>query len=278
MGAGLIRRLRPCLSVAALVWALAAGGAVAGLEGESAFEISQAAIGNQVGDHVLRDQRGSELPLAQFRGRPLVISLIFTSCSTVCPITTDHLLEQVAAARKTIGGDGFAVLTFGFDASGDRPAQLAAFANAHRLIGVPDWHIASADSDTTEKLLAELGFSFEAAAGGFDHVTQTTILTADGKVYRQLYGEDYPLQLLVEPLKDLVLGRETRSLAPTDLWNRLTFICTVYNPATGAYRFDYSIFFGIFFGALALILNAVVIYRIWRGNRRHKSQGEERTV
>lgn len=278
MGLRLNRCLGSCLCAAALVWSLAAGKVDAALEGESAFEISQAAIGNQVGEHVLRDQRGSDLNLAKLRGRPLVVSLIFTSCSTVCPITTEYLRQQVDAARKSVGGDGFAVLTFGFDASGDRPAQLAAFANTHRLTGIADWYIASADAATTEQLLAELGFSFEAAAGGFDHVTQTTILTSEGKVYRQIYGDDFPLQLLVEPLKDLVLGRETRSLSPTDLWNRLTFICTVYNPATGAYRFDYSIFFGIFFGALALILNAVVIYRIWRGNRRHKSQSEERTA
>lgn len=278
MGAFLTPLVRPVLSAAALIWALGTGSASAGLEGESAFEISQAAIGGQVGDHVLKDRNGSDLALADFRGRPLVISLIFTSCSTVCPVTTDHLRDQVKAARDIIGGDGFAVLTFGFDASGDRPAQLAAFANTHRLTGMPDWYIASADTDTTERLLADLGFSFESAAGGFDHITQTTILDSDGRVYRQLYGEEYPLQLLVEPLKDVVLGRQTRSLAPADLWSRLTFICTVYNPATGAYRFDYAIFFGIFFGALALILNAVVIYRIWRGNRRYKRQGEERTA
>ena len=127
MGAFLTPLVRPVLSAAALIWALGTGSASAGLEGESAFEISQAAIGGQVGDHVLKDRNGSDLALADFRGRPLVISLIFTSCSTVCPVTTDHLRDQVKAARDIIGGDGFAVLTFGFDASGDRPAQLAAF-------------------------------------------------------------------------------------------------------------------------------------------------------
>ena len=247
----------------------AAPPAEAKIEAETAFELSQAAIGRVVGDHVLRDQAGRPMPLDQFRGKPLVISLIFTSCSTVCPITTDHLLDQVERIRKTLKNDSFTVLTFGFDASGDRPAQLTAFANTHRLNGVPEWYIASADEATTEALLADLGFSFEAAAGGFDHITQTTIIDAQGRVYGQLYGETYPLQLLMEPLKDLVLGITTQSLAPADLWDRLTFICTVYNPATGAYRFDYAIFFGIFFGALSLILTAWVIVRIWLANRRY---------
>lgn len=266
---GLLNHIAAAAALASWLLAPAASPAAAELAAESAYELSQAAIGRKVGDHVLRDQASQPLPLAQFRGKPLVVSLIFTSCSTVCPITTDYLLEQVRDVRKTLGDDSFAVLTFGFDASGDRPAQLAAFANTHRLNGVPEWYIASADEATTEALLADLGFSFEAAAGGFDHITQTSILDAEGKVYRQLYGETYPLQLLMEPLKDLVLGLTTRSIAPSDLWDRLTFICTVYNPATGAYRFDYSIFFGIFFGALSLILTALVIVRLWLGNKRY---------
>jgi protein SCO1/2 len=70
------------------------------------------------------------------------------------------------------------------------------------------------------------------------------------------------------PLKELVLGRTTKSVAPADLWNRLTFLCTVYNPLTRAYRFDYGIFFGIFFGALSLVATGLVIFRLWLERRR----------
>ena len=166
-------------------------------------------------------------------------------------------------------GDGrFNVLSFGFDASGDRPGQLSGFAGEHRLTELSDWYVASADEATTEAFLAELGFSFSAAAGGFVHVTQTTILDAEGRVYRQLYGEGFPLPMLLEPLKDLTLGRTTRSVAPADLWDRLTFLCTVYNPLTGAYRFDYGLFFGVFFGALSLLFSAWVIFKLWAERRR----------
>lgn len=238
------------------------------LDARAAYEFSQAAIGRRLGEHVLTDRAGRPLKLTELRGRPLVISLVFTSCSSVCPATTEHLRDRVLAARQTVGADSFAVLTFGFDASGDRPARLAAFASAHRLTGIRDWHLASADEATTAALLDELGFSWRAAAGGFDHVTQTSIIDADGRVYRQLYGEAFPLPVLIEPLKDLVFGTATRSVAPADLWDRVAFLCTVYNPLTGAYRFDYGIFFGIFFGALSLLLTGLVIVRLWLGNRR----------
>ncbi|WP_193368812.1 SCO family protein [Pelagibius marinus] len=242
--------------------------AVPQLDARVAYERSQAVIGGSVGAHVLTDRNGAPLALAELRGRPLVISLVFTSCSTVCPITTDHLRDAVAEARRALGSQSFAVLTFGFDAGRDRPAQLSAFADTHHLDGVENWFLASADADTTEALLSDLGFSLRSAAGGFDHVTQTTILDAEGRVYRQVYGETFPLPVLMEPLKDLVLGRVTRSLAPADLWDRVSFLCTVYNPLTGAYRFDYGIFFGIFFGGLSLLITGTVILRLWLGNRR----------
>ena len=112
---------------ALLLLAAALGGAVAGpaaprawaedakLEVQAAYERSQAAIGRSVGDWVLTDHRGRALSLAELRGRPLVISLVFTSCATVCPITTEHLRDAVAEARRTLGADSFAVLTFGFE-------------------------------------------------------------------------------------------------------------------------------------------------------------------
>ncbi|MGE0845708.1 MAG: SCO family protein [Flavobacteriaceae bacterium] len=255
-----------------------ASAATARLDAESAFEESQAAIGRSVGIHSLTDHRGRPLVLADLRGRPLVVSLVFTSCATVCPLTTEHLREAVSAAQKALGSEAFTVLTFGFDASGDKPAQLAGFAGTHRLLTVPNWRIASADHATTEALLSELGFSFRAAAGGFDHVTQTTILDAEGRIYRQVYGDTFPLPMLIEPLKELTLGTVTRSVSPADLWNRIAFLCTVYNPLTASYRFDYGIFFGIFFGALSLVLTGIVILRLWLERHRALKAAERGTA
>lgn len=252
----------------ACLLALPAWAETADLDVETAYEASQAAIGRQTSDHVLVDHTSQPLELAQLRGKPLLVSLVFTSCSTVCPLTTSYLRDQVEKARNALGEDSFNILTFGFDASGDRPAQLAAFAGTHNLTDIDGWHIASADAETTAAFIEELGFSYRAVAGSFDHVTQTTILDAGGVVYRQVYGEAFPPQVLIEPLKDLVLGRQTRSVAPQDLWNRINFLCTVYNPLTGAYRFDYGIFFGIFFGGVSLILTGIVVLRLWLERRR----------
>lgn len=240
------------------------------MDAQIAFEESQAAIGRQTAAHVLTDHTGAALALEDLRGKPLVISLIFTRCTTVCPITTDHLRDAVIEAQRVLGPGRFNILTFGFDASGDRPGRLASFGNTHRILDVEDWYIASADEATTAAFLEDLGFSFRAAAGGFDHVMQTSILDETGTLHRQIYGETFPLPVFMEPMMDLVLGTRTRSLAPRDLWDRVAFLCTTYNPLTGAYRFDYGIFFGVFFGALSLLIFGVILLRIALAHRRNR--------
>ncbi len=236
------------------------------MEPEDVVARSEAAIGRQVGAYTLTDSNGDALPLARFQGRPLVISLVYTSCSSVCPVTTQHVRQAVVSAREVLGEDAFAVLTVGFDTRHDTPAQLRAFASTQGL-DLGDWQLASSDAGTMQALLRDVGFSYDAAAGGFEHLTQTTILDANGRVYRQVYGDSFPDQIFIEPLKELVFGTETRSLSFGDLVNRIKFICTVYNPSSRAYQFDYAIGFGIVIGGLSLILSGLVIFRLWRGNR-----------
>ena len=251
----------------ACLWT-AAGAAGSRLDASVTLEKSEAAIGRTTGDHSLVRSDGSLLALSALRGRPLVISLVYSSCSSVCPITTQKLKATVALARSALGGDAFSVLTVGFDALNDSPRRMGAFAADHDIDSDPLWHVASGSPAVLETLLEEVGFSYSAAAGGFEHVAQTTILDSDGRVYRQVYGDDFPAQVFVEPLKALVFGVTTRSLTPVGLADRLRFLCTVYDPQTGRYRTDYAIYIGIGTGGVSLLLMAWVIVRMWRGNRR----------
>jgi protein SCO1/2 len=123
------------------------------------------------------------------------------------PATTQHLINAVNEADRVFGPDSFNVLTIGFDARNDTPGRLAQFASAQG-IKFKNWRLASGDPATIEALLRDLGFSYIAIAGGFDHVTQTTIVDRDGKVYRPVYGDDFPLPVFIEPMKDVIYGVE----------------------------------------------------------------------
>jgi protein SCO1/2 len=249
------------------LWPLAPAMA-ARIDATEALQKSEAAIGGATGDHRLLSADGQPLHLSELRGRPLIVSLIYTSCSTVCPAGTETLKAAVAEARRMLGDEAFAVLTLGFDARNDTPGRMAAFAIDHDIAGDPLWHVASASPAVLQSLLAEVGFSYDGAAGGFEHVVQTTILDKTGRVYRQVYGDAYPVQVLMEPLKQLVFGLTTRDFTPAALLDRLQFLCTVFDPKTGRYKTDYTIFFEIGIGGLVLALLGWKFAGMWRSSRR----------
>jgi protein SCO1/2 len=173
----------------------------------------------------------------------------------------------VAEARRSLGADRFAVLTVGFDARNDNPQRMATFAK-QQGIPVATWRAASGDAATLTALMDDLGFSYLAAAGGFEHITQTSIIDAEGRVYRHVYGEDFPLPVFIEPLKETVFGTTTRAFTVAALIDRINFLCTVYDPNQGRYRTSYAIALGIGVGALSLIFAGAIFIRAWVRNRR----------
>lgn len=231
------------------------------LDPRKVIEQSEQAIGRNVDNYKLTDSTGTPFSLRDYRGKPLVISLVYTACSSVCPPTTQHLIDAVREAGRILGLDSFNVLTVGFDARHDTPARMAQFASMQG-VKIKNWRLAGADPATIEALLRDLGFSYVAVAGGFDHVTQTTIVDRDGKVYRSVYGEDFPLPVFIEPLKDAVYGTSS-SFSMGGILSRIKFICTVYDPGAGRYRIDYGLAFGSVIAALSLLVFGGLIYREW---------------
>ena len=231
------------------------------LDARTAIAQSKRSIGRTLDDFRLIDSHGALLPLQDYHGKPLVISLVYTACSSICPPTTQHLIDVVNEAVRVFGVDGFNVLTVGFDARNDTPSRLTKFASSQG-IKFKNWRLASGDAVTIEALLSQLGFSYYAIAGGFDHVTQTTIVDRDGRIYRHIYGDDFPLTVFVEPMKELIYGI-SRPFSLTNLVDRVKFICTVYDPAAGRYRIDYGIAFGSALGALSLLIFGGLLYREW---------------
>lgn len=262
-----------CAMAGAVSAAPLSAGAAERLDPTAALARSEAAVGRTLGAYTLTDSQGAPLSLRTLRGKPLVINLVYTACNSVCPTSTQHLIKAVADARRVFGSDRFAVLTVGFDARNDTPARLTQFASAQ---GITDagWKLATADAATIEALLRDLGFSYANIAGGFDHVTQTTIVDSDGRIYRQVYGDDFPLQMFIEPMKDVVYGSTTTSFTFTGMIDRIKFICTTFDPGAGRYRIDYGLMFGSVIGAISLMIFGGLIWREWRRTRRAEASVE----
>ncbi len=252
------------LGTCGVLW-VGSAGAVERLNAEASLRRSEAAIGRTVGAYTLVDSAGEPLSLRSLRGQPVVVSIVYTACSSVCPVITQRLLAAVDNARKVFGTDRFAVLTVGFDARNDTPTRLTQFASTQG-IDMTSWRLASGDAATIEALLRDLGFSYAAVAGGFDHLSQTTILDREGRVYRHVYGDDFPLQMFIEPLKDVIYGTSL-TFTVSGVIDRIKFICTTFDPGAGRYRIDYGLVFGSVIGALSLVVFGGLLWREWRRTR-----------
>jgi len=265
------------LKIIVLTLALCGPGAViaqdlqgpGGWDQDSALAHSQAAVGGVIGDHAFTGSDGEPVSLHAFRGKPLLVSMVFTSCHHVCPTTTRRLAQAVRAAREVLGNDSFNVVTIGFDTVNDTPSAMRSFARQQSAQDM-NWAFLSATPSAIEALAEELGFIYFASPRGFDHLTQVSVIDRDGRLYRQVYGMQFELPWLVEPLKELVLNRPQSAHQPlSGLLDRIRLFCTVYDPASDRYYFDYSLFIQMAIGLAAILAVGVFLFR----GMRRRTQG-----
>jgi protein SCO1/2 len=234
---------------------------------KQALKISQAAIGNQLGDFTFLNRSGRKVRLSDYRGKPLVISMIYTRCPFVCATTTRNL-SALKLSRDALGADSFGVLTIGFDTENDTPQAMDDFARRME-VKLPNWEFVSADAQTIKKLSKELGFVFyPSPVGGFEHITQTTFVDETGKVNLQIYGEEFENKTLLEPLRNMIYNVkstdpiynfETSESGLAGIAKSVRLFCTVYDTKTGKYTLDYSFFYGI---GMGFLMSAFIIWWI----------------
>jgi protein SCO1/2 len=236
------------------------------LEPRAAFARSQSVIGKSIGDYTLVDGDGTPVRLAAYRGKPLIVSFVYTGCFQVCPTTTRFLGEAVAEAQRALGPGTFNVITVGFNLPFDTPTAMREFGRKHG-VAAPGWRFVAGDAPTIDGLARDTGFSWVASAGGFDHLTQATIVDGNGRVVRQVYGESFELPMFVAPLKELVAGRSVPVNTLDELIERVRIICTVYDPREGRYRLDYALFIEIFAGLTILGATSWWLASEWKRQR-----------
>jgi protein SCO1/2 len=233
-----------------------------------ALAVSQQAIGGQVGDHSFYDTQGNLRSLSDYAGKPLVISMIYTSCYHICPATTQHLAQVVGKARSALGDGSFNVVTVGFDTANDTADAMRNYARQQN-VDLPDWDFLAGSAESVQALANDLGFQFYPSPSGFDHLIQSSIVDRTGTVFRQVYGIRFATPHLIEPLKALVFEEDPNQTFLDQLTTRVKLFCTVYDPASDSYQFDYSMFVGLTMG---LALGGGCVYllrREWVHSRRH---------
>ncbi|HSQ04306.1 MAG TPA: SCO family protein [Burkholderiales bacterium] len=221
------------------------------IDADAAIAASQRVIGKPIGHHTLTDTTHRNVALSDYRGAPVVVNFVYTGCSQICPTATRSLAKAVREAHTAFGPDKFRIVSIGFNQPFDTPDAMAAFARQNGIRDA-DWSFLGADAGDVAALARDFGFTYKATAKGIDHLSQVTIVDRDGIVYRQIYGDAFEPRMLLAPLKELLSG-QAQQAGFSGVWDKVKLFCTVYDPNTGGYRVNYSLFIEIFAGASILV-------------------------
>jgi protein SCO1/2 len=174
----------------------------------------------------------------------------------------------VKSARDALGPGRFRVVSIGFNQPFDTPEALAAFARKQG-VSLDDWIFVAPRTGEVEALLAQFGLSVKATPAGFDHLLQVSIVDADNRIYRQVYGDAFELPMFIGPLKELLGGQASQQASLENIWLKVRLYCTVYDPASGRYKFNYSLFVELFAGIT--FLGGLLWFMLRQLRRNHRS-------
>ena len=130
---------------------------------------------------------GVKLPFSSLRGRALLVTLFYSQCTSVCPMTTAELqnLERQlpAEARANV-----TVLMVSLDAARDTPAALKKFVQEHHMED-PRWIVARVSASDVRVFAAALGVRYrELPDHTFNHSTVITLTDPEGVIQARAAG------------------------------------------------------------------------------------------
>lgn len=136
----------------------------------------------------LVDDSGATRSLESFRGAPLILAPIYTSCPLACPTIANNLVAAAAASNESPAT--YRVVFLSFDPKDD----VAALRRFRERQKVPlAWTVATAKPEDVRRLLDSVGYSFREAGGHFTHPNMVIALTGDLKTAKYMMGTTYDL-------------------------------------------------------------------------------------
>jgi protein SCO1/2 len=81
----------------------------------------------------LRNYLGQPVTLAQYRGRAVLLTFLYTHCPDVCPLIASNL--RVALNELGARASQAQVIAISVDPAGDTPSSVAGFLRAHEMTG-----------------------------------------------------------------------------------------------------------------------------------------------
>jgi protein SCO1/2 len=129
----------------------------------------------------LTDQAGRTSDWRGRRGKPQLVSMLYTSCQYICPLIVDSgkAVEKhlTATQQRNLG-----ILLVSMDPERDTPAALQSVVDKRRL-DTARWTLASPPAAEVRAVAGVLGIRYRQLADGeFNHTSALVLLDADGRI------------------------------------------------------------------------------------------------
>ncbi len=151
-------------------------------------------------DFQLTDQFGKTIALSQFKGKPIILTFLYTQCPDQCPLTA----EKIHAVMLSLGSQAqnVAVLAVSTDPQHDTIAAAITFSKAHRMLDY--WHYLVG----THSQLSPIWSSYavyaapiptpNATIGSVSHTTAIFIIDKQGRERVYLGGDATSAQITAD--------------------------------------------------------------------------------
>jgi protein SCO1/2 len=162
--------------------------------------------GDAMPDVALVDQDGQPLRLADYRGKAVALTFVFTRCPLpdFCPL----MMKNFQAAHAALAKDATLasrthLLTVSFDTKHDTPDVLRAFGKPFQRTVPPftHWTLAGGRDEAIRTLGGALELDYVEENRSFTHNLRTAVLDREGKLRRLFRGNEWTPEELVAELK-----------------------------------------------------------------------------
>jgi cytochrome oxidase Cu insertion factor (SCO1/SenC/PrrC family) len=163
--------------------------------------------GTSAPDFRLRNQFGQPMSLSQFRGKVVLLAFEDSECTTVCPLTTQSMLQ----AKQLLGPAGNQVQLLGVDANPDAisVADVLSYSRTHGLVN--QWNFLTGSLAELKATWAQYHIAVQIEQGQIDHTPALFVIDQQGRE-RKLYLTQMAYSSVGQSAQ--VLADEVASLLP----------------------------------------------------------------
>ena len=172
----------------------------------SSADLSRLPVIREAPSFALIDQDERPRKLEDYRGKVLLVSFVFTTCSGTCPATTHRMARIFHEVEKKDWKNRVQFLSITLDPERDRPEALRGYRKLYDIES-PGWAFLTGPVETVNAETAKWGMWAKPSANGqLDHPSRVFLVDSQGRI-REIYNLDFlRMPWVLEDMEDLVKG------------------------------------------------------------------------